>query len=77
MEVEERAEGGFIDERGKTYLSTTAQHSRTCTQQLHGHLPLLLTKKSCHGLQRRKTERTKDMEHKTPARILPKGGIKG
>ena len=24
MEVEERAEGGFIDERGKTYLSTTA-----------------------------------------------------
>jgi hypothetical protein len=61
------------------YLSTPLQNMYT--QQLHGHLraPLLLTEKVVSGThwsakgEEETDERAKDMEHRTAARILPKG----
>lgn len=48
-------------------------------QQLHGHLLLSCSPESTVAhwpAKEEETERAKDMEHKTAARILPKG-VKG
>ena len=69
MEVEERAETGFIEER-RDGGASTAKHASCTThvvseytqpQQLHGHL--LLTKKCC-GVVQLQGGNAKDTEHK-------------